>query len=135
MDILDAVRTNLLSPALLFFRAGGAGRQRLLHRRPAAIRQSLPEANPALYLTSSLAITFPFNLTRGIPFCHAMKLVPIVCEAYAQAAVTGLLCEVGAAGRGTSRSLPTSRSRSSCAPNWWPPFSNAWSASCFPATA
>ena len=34
---------------------------------PAAIRVSLPEANPTLYLTSSLAITFPFNITLGIP--------------------------------------------------------------------
>ena len=34
---------------------------------PAAMRLSLPEANPALYLTSSLAITFPFNITVGIP--------------------------------------------------------------------
>ncbi len=34
---------------------------------PAAIRISLPEANPTLYLTSSLAVTFPFNITLGIP--------------------------------------------------------------------
>jgi hypothetical protein len=34
---------------------------------PAAMRLALPEANPAIYLTVSLAITFPFNLTIGIP--------------------------------------------------------------------
>jgi uncharacterized protein len=34
---------------------------------PAAMRLSLPDANPALYLTPSLAITFPFNITIGIP--------------------------------------------------------------------
>jgi len=34
---------------------------------PAAIRLALPEASPALYLTPSLAITFPFNITVGIP--------------------------------------------------------------------
>lgn len=34
---------------------------------PAAIRMSLPSANPTYYLTASLAITFPFNLTLGIP--------------------------------------------------------------------
>jgi len=34
---------------------------------PAAIRISLPDANPTLYLTSALAITFPFNITLGIP--------------------------------------------------------------------
>jgi len=39
---------------------------------PAAIRLSLPEANPTLYLTSSLAITFPFNITVGIPIYLAL---------------------------------------------------------------
>ena len=34
---------------------------------PAAIRMALPDANPTLYLTASLAITFPFNITLGIP--------------------------------------------------------------------
>lgn len=34
---------------------------------PAAVRVALPEANPALYVTSSLAITFPFNVVVGIP--------------------------------------------------------------------
>jgi len=37
---------------------------------PAAIRISLPEANPTLYLTASLAITFPFNITVGIPLYY-----------------------------------------------------------------
>lgn len=39
---------------------------------PAAIRVSLPDANPTLYLTAALAITFPFNLTFGIPYCLAL---------------------------------------------------------------
>ncbi len=34
---------------------------------PAAVRLALPEANPTFYLTASLGITFPFNLTLGIP--------------------------------------------------------------------
>lgn len=34
---------------------------------PAAVRLALPDANPALYLTASLGLTFPFNLTIGIP--------------------------------------------------------------------
>jgi hypothetical protein len=42
---------------------------------PAAIRISLPDANPTLYLTSSLAITFPFNITIGIPIYLAMARV------------------------------------------------------------
>lgn len=39
---------------------------------PAAIRISLPEANPALYLAPSLAVTFPFNITLGIPIYYAL---------------------------------------------------------------
>ncbi len=34
---------------------------------PAAMRVALPEANPSLSLTLSLGVTFPFNLTFGIP--------------------------------------------------------------------
>lgn len=37
---------------------------------PAAVRIALPTASPALYLTSSLAITFPFNIVIGIPLYH-----------------------------------------------------------------
>ncbi|MBX3750482.1 MAG: sodium-dependent bicarbonate transport family permease [Opitutaceae bacterium] len=39
---------------------------------PAAIRLSLPEANPTLYLTASLAVTFPFNIALGIPLYFAI---------------------------------------------------------------
>ena len=39
---------------------------------PAAMRLSLPDASPALYLTPSLAITFPFNITIGIPVYYAL---------------------------------------------------------------
>ena len=34
---------------------------------PAALRLALPEANPAIALTLSLGVTFPFNLVFGIP--------------------------------------------------------------------
>ncbi|MEM8698170.1 MAG: sodium-dependent bicarbonate transport family permease [Pseudomonadota bacterium] len=34
---------------------------------PAAMRVAVPEADPGIYLTLSLAITFPFNLTVGLP--------------------------------------------------------------------
>jgi len=37
---------------------------------PAACRASLPEANPGIYLTSSLGITLPFNLLLGIPLYY-----------------------------------------------------------------
>lgn len=34
---------------------------------PAAVRIMLPKANPSLYLTGAIAVTFPFNLVLGIP--------------------------------------------------------------------
>ena len=34
---------------------------------PAAMRLALPNAQPSIYLTLSLGVTFPFNLTLGIP--------------------------------------------------------------------
>lgn len=39
---------------------------------PAAVRLALPQANPGYYLTASLAITFPFNLTLGLPLYQAV---------------------------------------------------------------
>lgn len=40
---------------------------------PAAVRIALPQANPSYYLTASLGITFPFNLTLGIPIYYAIS--------------------------------------------------------------
>lgn len=42
---------------------------------PAAVRIALPQANPTYYLTSALAITFPFNLALGIPLYHEFASV------------------------------------------------------------
>jgi hypothetical protein len=39
---------------------------------PAAVRVALPQANPALYFTASLALTFPFNVVIGIPTYYAL---------------------------------------------------------------
>jgi len=39
---------------------------------PAAMRVALPQANPALSLTLALGVTFPFNLTLGIPLYMAL---------------------------------------------------------------
>ena len=41
---------------------------------PAAMRISLPDANPTLSLAASLGITFPFNVLVGIPLYHALAL-------------------------------------------------------------
>lgn len=37
---------------------------------PPAMRLAVPEANPSLYLTLSLGVTFPFNVIIGIPLYH-----------------------------------------------------------------
>lgn len=34
---------------------------------PAAMKIAAPEANPSLYIPMSLAVTFPFNITLGLP--------------------------------------------------------------------
>ncbi|MCU0524256.1 MAG: sodium-dependent bicarbonate transport family permease [Elainella sp. Prado103] len=34
---------------------------------PAAMRLTVPEANPSLYVSAALAVTFPFNIILGIP--------------------------------------------------------------------
>lgn len=39
---------------------------------PAAMRVALPKANPSIYLTLSLGVTFPFNLTVGISLYLAL---------------------------------------------------------------
>lgn len=39
---------------------------------PAAMRLALPEAKAAIYVPMSLAITFPFNVTIGIPLYYAI---------------------------------------------------------------
>jgi hypothetical protein len=42
---------------------------------PAALRLTVPEANPSLYVSTALAITFPFNIIVGIPlYLYAINL-------------------------------------------------------------
>ena len=38
---------------------------------PAALRHALPEANPGVYVTMALALTFPFNILVGLPLYMA----------------------------------------------------------------
>jgi hypothetical protein len=40
---------------------------------PAAMRIAVPSANPTLYLTAALGITFPFNVLVGVPIYHWMS--------------------------------------------------------------
>ncbi|BAZ40778.1 hypothetical protein NIES4101_67390 [Calothrix sp. NIES-4101] len=42
---------------------------------PAAMRITVPEANPSLYVSTALAVTFPFNIIVGIPlYLYAINL-------------------------------------------------------------
>lgn len=41
---------------------------------PAAMRISVPEANPTLSLAASLGVTFPFNVLVGIPLYYALAV-------------------------------------------------------------
>ncbi|MBP5974568.1 sodium-dependent bicarbonate transport family permease [Brasilonema sp. CT11] len=42
---------------------------------PAAMRLTVPEANPSLYVSTALAVTFPFNIIVGIPvYLYVIKL-------------------------------------------------------------
>jgi hypothetical protein len=41
---------------------------------PAAMRISVPEANPTLSLAASLGVTFPFNVLVGIPIYHKLAV-------------------------------------------------------------
>ena len=47
---------------------------------PAAMRMTVPEANPSFYISTALGLTFPFNIIVGIPLYMAMvnKLLPAV---------------------------------------------------------
>lgn len=43
---------------------------------PAAMRLAIPEANPAISLSASLGVTFPFNILVGVPvYYHLAKLM------------------------------------------------------------
>lgn len=42
---------------------------------PAAMKIAAPEANPGLFLPMALGITFPVNITVGIPLYHAIILM------------------------------------------------------------
>ena len=39
---------------------------------PAAMKIAVPNANPGLYLPMALAVTFPFNITIGLPLYYAV---------------------------------------------------------------
>jgi hypothetical protein len=74
---LAGAAVGLAAAALLGLGLGGATLLTVLCASasyiavPAAMRLALPEANPAVYVTLSLVITFPFNVVAGIPLYFA----------------------------------------------------------------
>ncbi|MFN7113206.1 MAG: sodium-dependent bicarbonate transport family permease [Alphaproteobacteria bacterium] len=44
---------------------------------PAAMRLALPEAQPSIYIPMSLALTFPFNITLGIPLYYKVAEITL----------------------------------------------------------
>lgn len=46
---------------------------------PAAMRMTVPQANPSLYITTALGLTFPFNVVVGIPLYMALvqRFIPV----------------------------------------------------------
>jgi len=71
VGILGAYAINLAMPGKIFWGdafvfaclAGGCS----FVTAPAAMRASMPEANPSVYLPMSVALTFPFNVLIGMP--------------------------------------------------------------------
>lgn len=41
---------------------------------PAAVRATFPQANPSIWLTASLGVTFPFMLVLGVPLVYQMAV-------------------------------------------------------------
>lgn len=73
MPLILGVVGVLLGTHVLGFSVGGATLVGILAASasyiavPPAIRMAIPEANPSIYLTLSLGVTFPFNVLVGIP--------------------------------------------------------------------
>lgn len=65
---------------LLGFSAGGATLVGVLSASasyiavPPAMRMAIPEANPSIYLTLALGVTFPFNVVIGIPLYYSFAV-------------------------------------------------------------
>lgn len=74
---LTSAMIGLLTSWLLGLSVGGATLLATLFASasyiaaPAAVRMAVPEANPSLSIGASLGVTFPFNITIGIPVYYA----------------------------------------------------------------
>lgn len=71
VSILSSLITDDLSSRFIF---GVLAASASYIAVPAAIKISVPKANPGLFLPMALAITFPVNITIGIPLYHYVVL-------------------------------------------------------------
>lgn len=67
--MLSAVITDSPGNRLLFAILGASASYIAV---PAAMRLAVPKSNPSLYVPMALAITFPFNITLGMPLYYAI---------------------------------------------------------------
>ncbi|ALA59378.1 sodium-dependent bicarbonate transport family permease [Nitrospira moscoviensis] len=78
MPLVGALIGALVGGIALSFGVGGTTMVAVLAASasyiavPPAMRLAVPEANPSLYITLSLGITFPFNVIVGIPLYHRL---------------------------------------------------------------
>ena len=78
MPLVGGVIGTLIGALSLGFGVGGTTLVAVLAASasyiavPPAMRLAVPEANPSLYLTLSLGITFPFNVLLGVPLYFAL---------------------------------------------------------------
>jgi hypothetical protein len=76
MPILGGAIGVSLATFVLHFSIGGATLVAVLAASasyiavPPVMRMAVPEANPSIYLTLSLGVTFPFNVVIGIPLYY-----------------------------------------------------------------
>jgi len=79
MPIVGGLLGIILGKFVLGFEVGGMtlvavlGASASYIAAPAVIKKAIPEANPTLYLTLALGITFPFNVTLGIPLYYKIS--------------------------------------------------------------
>lgn len=77
MPIVSGAIGVILGHYVLVFSVGGATLVGVLAASasyiavPPAMRMAIPEANPSIYLTLVLGVTFPFNVVFGIPLYYS----------------------------------------------------------------
>jgi uncharacterized protein len=77
MPLISGLIGVMIGAHLLNFSVGGSTLVGVLAASasyiavPPAMRMAIPEANPSIYLTLALGITFPFNVVFGIPLYYS----------------------------------------------------------------